>query len=315
MIIMKLIPLIGFAALGVLCRKKNYLSRGTVDQIKWIVVNILLPGILFRTFLTATLKGGLIYTALAVFGANVALMGVGFLAARLHGSGKRYAPFMMGGMEYGMLGLALFASLYGVANIQYIAVVDLGHEFFFWFLLAPVFRAREEGKPGIPIMSFILSPINIGIVIGLVLNVTGLGTFVTANFFGAGIVSTCDMMGSAIGPIILLVIGFGLRFPKESLKDVILTVVIRLVFAFGLAFVIGVLLIRNLLGWSIGYTAGIWILFATSPSYSIPIFAKNPKLGEEAYITSVLAVYTVITFIAAAFVLYVYPVLAYREND
>ncbi len=309
MIIAKIIPLIGFIGLGVLFRKKEFLSRSTVDQLKWLIVNVLLPGVLFKTFLTARLEGGLVIVALAVFAANLIMMGGGFLVSPLLPTGKRYAPFLTGGMEYGMLGLALFSSLYGVAGLEYIAVVDLGHEIFFWFLLIPIFTAREEGKKGLPLKSFLFSPINIGIIAGLVLNLLGITGPFGETAAGRGVFALCDMMGAAIGPLILMVIGYGLRFVRRGSRDAVITVLVRLPLAVVLAYCVGVLLIRNVLGWSQGYVTAIWILFLTAPSFSIPIFARSAGTEEESYITSTIAIYTIITFIAATVVLTQYPVL------
>ena len=148
MILSRLIPLAAFLGLGAFLRWRSLLSVNTVDQIKWLIVHVLLPGVLFKTFLIAHLEPALAVVAGAVFGANVIMYGLGFLLGRGLRQGARYAPFLTSGMEYGMLGLALFASLYGMAKVEYIAVVDLA----VWvlFLASPSFSVPVFARPRDP---------------------------------------------------------------------------------------------------------------------------------------------------------------------
>ena len=44
------------------------------------------------------------------------------------------------GFEYGMLAISLFGAAYGLDKIGYIAIVDLGHEIFIWFVFLPLFN-------------------------------------------------------------------------------------------------------------------------------------------------------------------------------
>jgi malate permease and related proteins len=309
MIVARIIPLVGFVALGILFRAKDLLSQKTVDQVKWLIVHVLLPGVLFRTFLLARLAPGLAVVVAAVFAVNIVLYAAGLLLSRGLAAGRRYAPFLTCGMEYGMLGLALFTSLYGIANAQYIAVVDLGHEFFFWFLFIPVFASREEGRKGFPLKALLTSPINISILAGLALNLLGLAPALEGSSPGQGLLALCDGMGAAIGPLILMVIGYGLVFERAAARDVLVTVLARFGLAAGAAYLVGTLLVSRVLGWPAGYTTAVWLLFLTSPSFSVPVFARPKTAGEQAYISTTIAVSTVLTFAAAAVILSLRPSL------
>ncbi len=305
----RIVPLACFIGLGVLFQVKDLLSEKTIDQLKWLIVHVLLPGVLFKTFLLARLDPRLALVAAAVFAANIAMYGIGALLGKGLRHGGRYAPFLTCGMEYGMLGLALFTSLYGLGKAEHIAVVDLGHELFFWFLFVPVFSAREEGTKGVPFRSILTSPINLAILAGLILNLTGLSPALTESIAGLGIVSLCDMMGAAIGPLILVVIGYGLRFERKAGMDVLWTLLVRFALAVGGAFLVGNILVERVLHWSSGYVAAVWLLFLTAPSFSVPVFARPRSDQERAYISTSIALYTVITFAAAAVILTVYPVI------
>ena len=276
MILARIVPLVGFVGIGILFRLKQLLLPKTVDQLKWLIVHVLLPGVLFRTFLTARLDPGLAAVAAAVFGVNIVMYAAGLLLARGLRHGGRYAAFLVSGMEYGMLGLALFTSLYGIAKAEYIAVVDLGHEFFFWFLFVPVFSSREEGTRGFPVKAMLTSPINLSILAGLVLNLTGATAAIAGNPAGQGLLALCDGMGAAIGPLILMVIGYGLSFDRRAAVDVLATCLARLALAAGGAYLVGNILVGQVLGWPAGYVVAVWLLFLTAPSFSVPVFAR-PK--------------------------------------
>ena len=61
----------------------------------------------------------------------------------------------------------------------------------------------------------------------IVINVTGISSYLS----GTGLRQhhrCCDMMGQAIGPLILIVIGFALVIVPKGLKDVIITCIVRL---------------------------------------------------------------------------------------
>lgn len=307
MILSRIIPLACFVGLGALFRWRKLLAPSTIDQLKWLIVNVLLPGVLFRTFLSARLEPGLAAVAGAVFGVNVLLYAAGLLLGRLLRHGGRYAPFLLSGMEYGMLGLALFTSLYGAARMEYIAVVDLGHEFFFWFLFVPVFSAREQGTRGFPMKAMLTSPINLSIIAGLLLNLVGVTAAIAGHPAGQGLLALCDAMGAAIGPLILLVIGFSLRFERAAALDVLATCLARLALAAGGAWLVGTLLIGKVLGWPQGYTTAVWVLFLTAPSFSVPVFARPKTPQEQSYISTTIAVYTLATFAAAAVILAARP--------
>jgi hypothetical protein len=309
MILARIIPLAGLVGLGVLFRWKKLLLPKTIDELKWLLVHVLLPGVLFRTFLSARLAPGLAAVAAAVFGVNVVMYAAGLLLGRGLRHGGRYAPFLLSGMEYGMLGLALFTSLYGMARMEYIAVVDLGHEFFFWFLFVPVFSAREQGSRGFPVKAMLTSPINLSILAGLALNLAGVTGAIAANPAGQGLLALCDAMGAAIGPLILVVIGYGLRIERAALPDVLALCLARLGLAAAGAWAVGNLLVGRVLGWPQGYTIAVWLLFLTAPSFSVPVFARPKTPQEQSCISTTIAVSTLLTFAAAAVILALHPVL------
>jgi len=91
MILARLIPLAAFIGLGIFLRVRSLVGAQAVEQLKWLIVHVLLPGVLFKTLLLARLAPGLALTA-----AGAWLVG-DFLIGRLLGwaAGYRAAAWLL----------------------------------------------------------------------------------------------------------------------------------------------------------------------------------------------------------------------------
>ena len=47
-------------------------------------------------------------------------------------------------IEWRMMGVSLFRSAYGLEKLGYIAVVDLGHEIFIWFIFLAALMVKRD---------------------------------------------------------------------------------------------------------------------------------------------------------------------------
>jgi len=139
-------------------------------------VTLALPSVLFISFLEMKLEAKYIVVFVLLFLLNVALFGLGRVLQGRPAMQYTYFPFMMTGFEYGMLGVSLFGSAYGLDAIGYIAVIDLGHELFIWFVFLAFLLVLRDGvqEPRMLIRAFLTSPVIIGILAGILLNVLGL---------------------------------------------------------------------------------------------------------------------------------------------
>ena len=101
------------------------------------------------------------------------LLGLGKLIKQGLHIRQTYFPFLITGFEYGMLGVSLFGGAYGLERIGYIAIVDLGHELFIWFVFLALLLMQRDGlqDPNQLAQAFLKSPVIIAILLGLLLNV------------------------------------------------------------------------------------------------------------------------------------------------
>lgn len=175
-ILNQVLPILILLLLGFVLRRKKVFEPGTVAEFKKLVVNVALPALLFVSFMEIELKVDYLPVILVIFSLCMALYFFGKLLGGVGFSDHENFPFLMTGFEYGMLGVSIFGSVYGMDKIGYIAVVDLGHEAFIWFFFIPLLIMRRDGKtrPSEIVSSIVRSPVIIGLVGGIVCNLLGL---------------------------------------------------------------------------------------------------------------------------------------------
>ena len=174
-IINRVLPILLLLFLGYWTRRSGFLNDELVEGLRKIVVNIALPAVLFVSFLNVDLKPSFLALAVIIFGLCVALYIFGrFLGPRVQPD-HPYFKFLMTGFEYGMLGISLFGSAYGMGNIGVFAVVDLGHELFIWFAFLPLLLRERDGIQRMSdlLRSFLSSPVVIAILLSLLFNLLG----------------------------------------------------------------------------------------------------------------------------------------------
>ncbi len=294
----QIIPVLLLIFLGHVIRTKNILSEKTIEEVKKLVVNITLPCLLFISFLSIEIKFS--YTAIFVLMFFFCLFMIfygRFLKERFHIE-HEYFPFLVTGFEYGMLGVGLFGSAYGLENIGYLAIMDLGHELFIWFIFVSLLLLKRNGTQDIKqlIRNFLKSPVIIAIFLGIFLNLTGLGKFLYDFTITEAVISTIKLLGQLTIPLILLVVGYGIHFQKSFLKDLPVLLIARLVVLIPMAF-LGGIFIDKVLGLDEAFKAALFTLFILPPPFIIPIYIPQHCKKERLYVNNLLTSYTIISII------------------
>jgi hypothetical protein len=236
-IISLVLPVFILIGLGSWIRRSNFLPERTIEDLKKITVNLALPAVLFISFLNTELK----IAYLAIFGliflVCVALLWLGFFLKKQRQIPHPYFPYLMTGFEYGMLGISLFGSVYGLQNIGYIAVMDLGHELFIWFVFLAFLLKEREGiqSTGQMVRAFFKSPVVIAILLGIILNIIGAQKILYDFPLTGAVMTTLQYLANLTIPLILMIIGYGLKLNRAGVKEALPVVLIRLVILIPLA--------------------------------------------------------------------------------
>jgi len=297
LVISKLLPVILIIALGWVLRKARFVTDEGNNFLKKLIVNVGLPAVLFVSFLNMSITISLIFLIPGIFILNALLLLFGKFAGSFVGG--KYSPFLFSGFEYGMFAIAVFTAAYGAASTSYIAIIDLGHELFIWFVFVTILLSYSGKKQTVKgtLTSFIKSPIILAITLGIIGNVFGLEKVIGSNPILKGLLTTIEMLMSLTAPLILLSIGAGLSLSKSGISFAVKVTAIRMPLVLILSYVIGKLILRNLLGLPFAYEAALFTLFIAPPPFIIPLFMPDNDALERGVINTTLTFYTIVSLV------------------
>lgn len=298
-VLVRILPILIILALGNLIRVRRMLSAQSADQLRGIVVNVALPAVLFVAFLEMELDAAYLGLFVTIALACFLLLGYGFVLRRLAGIDHDYFPYVMTGFEFGMVGITLFGSAYGLSNVGYIAIVDLSHELFIWFVLATLLAAKRDGRmsPGSVVRGFATSPLIIAILAALILNLSGAAGWFVEMPVGSALMQTFDFLGGLLIPLILILIGYGMSLTWSGIVASLGVVVSRLVVLVPAALAINALVIRRWLGLDPAFEVALFTFFILPPPYIVPLFMPADRANERVYVNNVLSVYTAVSLL------------------
>ncbi|MFN2136532.1 MAG: AEC family transporter [Candidatus Promineifilaceae bacterium] len=298
-IINRVLPILFLLSLGFWMRRAAFISEEVVEGLRKIVVNVALPSVLFVSFLHVELKPSFLALAAFIFGLCVVLFIFGrFLGPRVQPQ-HPYFKFLMTGFEYGMLGVSLFGSAYGLAHIGTFAVVDLGHELFIWFVFLPLLLRERDGIQRLSelLRSFLSSPVVIAILLSLLFNVLGWAEALQRLPVTGAALSTLEFLASLTIPLILINVGYGIKLDRAGIGEASRPVLIRLAILLPLAFLINAVVIRNVLGLGHAYEVALFTLLVLPPPFIVPLFMRPELLDEQRYVNNVLTLYTLASIV------------------
>lgn len=310
LIINGVLPIFIFIALGYWIRQSGFLPAQTVGDLKKIVVNLALPSVLFISFLDVELQPKYLVLFIVLFGLCIVLFRVGvWLRQRLNIT-YSYYPFLITGFEYGMLGVSLFGSAYGLDKIGYLAIVDLGHEIFIWFVFLPLLLTRREGFGGGAQLftAFIKSPVIIGILLGIIFNLLNARDFLYDSVITGAFIEVLQNLSNLTIPLILIVVGYGIQLDRNGLREALPVVILRLAILIPLALLLNIILLRGILNIEAPFEAALFTLFILPPPFILPLYMQADE-AETGYVNNVLTVYTIATVIIFAIYFILNPTL------
>lgn len=297
-VVSKLLPLILLILLGLLLRRSGVITPGGMDVIKRLIVTAGLPAIMFLSFLGAGIDRSFIFIIAGMFILNVLLFLFGKTAGSRIRPQNKYTPFLFSGFEYGMFALGVFGAAYGKTAIAAIAVMDLGHELFIWFVYVTLLTAAsgKRRSTGAAVYSFLTSPIIIAIALGLAGNFAGLQSLFHENPYLIGITTTVNMVGNLTAPLILITIGAGLSFSREGVEFGFRTLALRVPLTLLIYYFFSLILLK-VLHLPFVYAAGLYTILIAPPPFIIPLFIPESDALQRGEINGVLTIYTLASLI------------------
>ena len=286
------LPVALMLLIGGVCRSRKLITRGGIDALKHVAVNIALPAVLLKAFAATRYTAMDIFVPLAMFLVCLAAWALGRLGARLLKLPSRFVPFLTTGFEAGMLGYALFNMLYGADRAAEFARIDLGQVLFVFTLYKLLLGLEGTKRPSARqlVREMALSPIIIAIFAGVVIGATGLYRAMEPSGI-SGIFDACaDFVAAPTSAIILLAVGYDLVPGDIPWAETCKVVGLRLAIMLPLRLALGALL--GLLWPDSGLGAAMNVMFILPPPFVLPVFADDAN--QRVYIASVLSASTLV---------------------
>lgn len=288
-------PVVLLFALGFFLQKISFFSEKGVEAVRTLVSDIALPALLFTAFLSVDLNLTYLILVAGVFVSCFLMVLSGRFIGRLIGIHSPYFAFLMGGFEMGMLGYALFLSLYGESHLGKFALVDLGQVTFVFFVLMAMLTKEKSGVQKVSelIRRFLTSPVIIAILSGIVLSF--IAPHVKTGPFIAMLASFIDTVASLTVPLIAIIIGYTLKVDRDNLSLVLKTIAVRKVLSIIFFVILNVVLVRSLLNMDSAYTRALMVEFLLPAPFVIPIFMKQDDRANMDYVSATLSLDTLIS--------------------
>lgn len=291
--LLKVLPILLTIVLGYILIRVKVLKESSIDALKKIVVNVTLPVGLFAAFTKIRFKSEYLLIILSIFITCFILFYIAKLIAKVFSIKSKYFPFLMTAFEAGMMGYALFATIYGADSAADFGVADIGQVLFVFLVFVPMIINLESKQKGIAsikksIMVAVKSPVIWAIVLGLVGSVLKLWMYEDTQAFIA-INDIFTFISSSTAFLICLVIGSGLQLSVKNMKLEIITAVLKIVFALAFAFLLKYLVFLPL-GIDARIITGLFVLFSMPAPFVIPVFMQDPSAEDVSYVSNTLSI-------------------------
>lgn len=289
--------------LGVLARKKALLTPEGVKGLQQFVMNIGLPCVIFNSCLTADIGTESLGTMALVL-PFVAAATFWAFRARKKQFPYHNLPQLFTAQETGMLGIPLYMILFGTAQAYRMGILDLTQAVTAYPTIAILSAATGENPSTKAILKKVFSsPLLIMCLLGLTLNLSGIGRWMDMAGIG-GVVTECtDFLSQPVSAMMIFSVGYNFSLEKGSRSAIFRISAIHFIYyaLAGLLVQLGLFLIPNvdsMTRWSI-------LMYSTLPaSYLAPSLGRSKEDYTVASgVCSVLTVVSLMVFcIMAAFI-------------
>ncbi|TJX15374.1 hypothetical protein E9840_02955 [Tissierella creatinini] len=302
----KVVPVILIIALGIILEKTKFINDGTVKGMKKIVLNISLPSLLFLNFLRADLKPKYLLISLVIFATCAIGLAMGFLFKKLQRSTNQFYPSVYSSFVTGLLGYPLFISVFGSEQLYKLAILDIGNLTFIFTILLSFLDSVSCDRSGRTKIRFTeqikkmaKSPVMVGMLLGILISMSGKGAFFETYPATSAIVTALTMFANTSVPIILLVMGYELHFDLKNFIAPVYAVLLRVIMMLSFAYFLNTYIIDKLLGLDEMFQMAVYTMFVLPPTFIIPVFIEG-ECEEKGFILNFLSIHVI--FSIAAFI-------------
>ncbi len=291
-----ILPVFVMLGLGMSANRFHWVTREGLDGIKLLATNVMLPVVLVNALGTAQYQ----FSTLLIVGVMLlqlfVALGVGYLARPLIGAQGRYLPFLTSTFEGGMMGYPLYIALCGSAMLFHIAALDMANCIFtFTVYLTLITATGQKNSEKRQLLHTILhAPAMYGVVLGILLGVTGILPRLVASQAGDVYTSLIDMITTPVSALILFCVGYDLQLDRSVLSAAVKSAFLRLLLQ-GILLVCVWFVIRRFATEQEMMIALVLYAFMP-PCFMSPLYAVSAE--DKAYTSTTISFYTLISIAA-----------------
>ena len=214
-------PIFAAIILGVLAKRRQLMSQENVKGLQQFALKFGMPCVVFNSCLTADMGAESLSSMGLVLAAVLISTGLSFLLQK-----KRYhyynLPMLFCAQETGMMGIPLFIILFGAQQAYRMGVLDLIQAVTAYPVIA-LLSTDSGDNPTVSriVRNILTSPLMIMSMLGLFLNLTGIGAWLNHIGIGGVITACTSFLSQPISALMIFSVGYNFSLAKECRKPVL----------------------------------------------------------------------------------------------
>lgn len=271
-----IVPILAAVLLGMFARAKKIMQPQEIQGLQTFVLKFGLPCVLFNSCLSANIGAESLGVMLLVLPCLLAAS-LWSYAARKKAYCYHNFPMLFSAQETGMLGIPLFMILFGTAQAYRVGILDLTQALVAYPTIAILAAPKGDSPSPIQVLkNVITSPLLLISLLGLALNLTGIGDFLDRIGIGGVITASTSFLAQPVSALMIFSVGYNFSLSSGNRGTILrITAIHILMFAIlGVIIQLALFLIPGvdaLTRWSI-------LLYSTLPaSYLAPGLGRSEE--------------------------------------
>lgn len=289
-----LLPVIISLGIGFFARKRAVFSPEAIEGMKTLVMKFALPSLVFGLFFTTEYSWSMLLFGVTIFVIGFAGLGIGLLIGKPLEKRSPMLKYMVTGWEVGMLGYALYALLFGAENLSNMALLAFGNILFLFSGYFDALYTRIGCSRKKSLKALLTNPIPLAMIAGASLALFGVSDALAPSGVTELIKSICDFIAAPLSCVILIVVGYGIKFSKENFSTAAISVALR-VLVCGVLCTASLLFVGAFVPLPEAMRWAIIILFTLPASFLLTMFTFNEQ--ERADVSMSLSLQTIFSIL------------------
>lgn len=295
------VPVLFMMLLGFVLRKKQWVTRRGIDDIKFLVSRIMLPAAVFHALATAEYSAETWAAVGVMFLIELLTFGAGFLLKRTFPKDiAGYIPYLVSLYEGGMLAYPLYTTICGQDALSNIAVLDIAGLLFGFSIWMGMLQQQESGEKTTPkslAVSALHTPAFIAAVLGVVFGLTG-GIKALLSVPAGSVYSACEsLITGPMNALILIAVGYDMSLNPAGIRRSIRPMLSR-VLVQAAAIVLALLAITRLFPGNREMVTAVLIYMSAPTTFSMQTYIRDPE--GSGFVSTTNSLYVVVTILVYA---------------